>query len=127
MSCTASVLPVESRDDAAFGARADAALRAILVGLLFLGAVALLSFPGLRAGATTLGWPPLWLIGMPAAAWLTLFLRRLPRRRKLASSAVLRRRRPGLAQARRRPVPRRRGRISVRAALVAAGLLPLLR
>lgn len=105
----------------------DAGLRTLLVGALFLGAIALLSFPGLRTGATAIGWPPLWLIGMPAVAWLTLFLRRLPRRRKLASSAVLRRRRPGLAQARRRPAPRRRGRISVRAALVAAGLLPLLR
>ncbi|MCD9127419.1 hypothetical protein [Luteimonas fraxinea] len=106
---------------------ADAALRTLLVGALFLGAVSLLSFPGLRTGATAVGWPPLWLIGMPAVAWLTLFLRRLPRRRKLASSAVLRRRRPGLAQAQRRPVSRRRGRISVRAALIAAGLLPLLR
>lgn len=106
---------------------ADAVLRAVLIGALFLGAIALLSFPGLRTGATAIGWPPLWLIGMPAVAWLTLFLRRLPRRRKLASSAVLRRRRPGLVQARRRPAPRRRGGISVRAALVAAGLLPLLR
>jgi len=106
---------------------ANVALRALLTGALFLGAIALLSFPGLRSGATAVGWPPLWLIGMPAVAWLTLFLRRLPRRRKLASSAVLRRRRPGLAQARRQPAPRRRGRISVRAALAAAGLLPLLR
>ncbi|VXA91768.1 conserved hypothetical protein [Luteimonas sp. 9C] len=106
---------------------ADATLHTLLVGALCLAAVALLSFPGLRTGVTAIGWPPLWLIGMPAVAWLTLFLRRLPRRRKLASSAVLRRRRPGLAQARRRPLPRRRGRISVRAALVAAGLLPLLR
>ncbi|MCD9007724.1 hypothetical protein LDO31_16080 [Luteimonas sp. XNQY3] len=106
---------------------ADGALRALLIGALFLGAVALLSFPGLRTGATPVGWPPLWLIGMPAIAWLTLFLRRLPRRRKLASSAVLRRRRPGLEQARRRPAPRRRGRVSIRAAFVAAGWLPGLR
>lgn len=105
----------------------DAALHALLTGALCLGGVALLSFPGLRSGATAFGWAPLWLLGLPACAWLTLVLRRLPRRRKLASSAVLRRRRPGFVQARRRPAPRRRARISVRAALAAAGLLPMLR
>ena len=106
---------------------ADRLLHLALPGLVFLGAIALLSFPALRSGVTALGWAPLWLIGLPAIAWLTFFLRRLPRRRKLASSAVLRRRRPGLVQARRRPAPRRRARVSVRAALVAAGLLPMLR
>lgn len=111
----------------AVDSRPDRLLHAGLFGLLCLAAVTLSSFPGLRAGATAIGWAPLWLIGLPAVAWLTLVLRRLPRRRKLASSAVLRRRRPGLVQARRKPVPRRRPRISVRAALAAAGLLPLLR
>ena len=105
----------------------DCLLHAGLLGLLCLGAVALSSFPALRTGITPIGWAPLWLVGLPAVAWLTLVLRRLPRRRKLASSAVLGRRRPGLVQARRKPVPRRRARISVRAALAAAGLLPLLR
>lgn len=107
--------------------RSDATLPAAMLGLLFLGAVALLSFPGLRIGTSAVGWAPMWLLGMPALAWCTLFLRRLPRRRKLASSAVLRRRRLGLAQARRRPAPRHRQRVSIRAALVAAGLLPGLR
>lgn len=102
-------------------------LPAALLGLMFLGAIALLSFPALRSGVSAVGWAPLWLLGLPACAWLTCVLRRLPRRRKLASSAVLRRRRPGLVQARRRPAPRRRARVSVRAALVAAGLLPMLR
>ncbi|KLI99412.1 hypothetical protein [Luteimonas sp. FCS-9] len=100
-------------------------LGAALLGLLFLGAVALLSFPGLRTGVGLAGWPPLWLVGMPAAAWTTWCALCLPRRRKPASSAVLRRRRPGLAQAARRPAPRRRGHVSVRAALAAAGLLPM--
>lgn len=106
---------------------ADATLRALLISALCLGAVALLSFPGLRTGGTAVGWAPMWLLGMPALAWCTLVLRRLPRRRKLASSAILRRRRPGLAQARRRTAPRRQQRVSIRAALVAAGLLPALR
>lgn len=107
--------------------RSDATLPAAALGLLFLGAVALLSFPALRTGASAVGWAPMWLLGMPAVAWCVLVLRRLPRRRKLASSAVLRRRRPGLAQARRRPAPRRQQRVSIRAALIAAGLLPELR
>ncbi|MEN4901978.1 hypothetical protein [Luteimonas sp. TWI1416] len=102
-----------------------ALLGAGLLGLLFLGSVALLSFPGLRSGVAVVGWPPLWLVGMPAAAWLTWCVLRLPRRRKLASSAVLRRRRPGLAQAARRPAPRRRPATPLRAALAAAGWLPL--
>ena len=107
--------------------RSDATLPAAILGVLFLGAIALLSFPGLRTGTSAVGWAPMWLLGMPALAWCTLALRHLARRRKPASSAVLRRRRPGLAQARWRPAPRRGQRISIRAALVAAGLLPGLR
>ena len=106
----------------------DRLLHAGLLGLLCLGAVALSSFPALRTGITTIGWAPLWLVGLPAVAWLTLVLRRLPRRRKLASSAVLRRRRPGVSvQARRRPARPRRAGLAARAAMAAAGLLHGLR
>ncbi|MCD9029367.1 hypothetical protein LDO26_14305 [Luteimonas sp. BDR2-5] len=108
-------------------------LGAALLGLLFLGAVALLSFPAARSGAGALGPAPMWLLGLPAAAWATLCLLRLPRRRGPASSAVPRRRRPGpaAAQATRRPARRRRpgvaGRVLAGRVLAAAGLLTGLR
>ena len=107
---------------------ADAVLRALPVGALFLGAIALLSFPGLRTGTSAVGWPPMWLLGLPAVAWVTLQLLRLPRRRGRASSAMPRRRGPGVSvQARRRPARPRRAGLAARAAMAAAGLLHGLR
>ncbi|NYZ62932.1 hypothetical protein [Luteimonas deserti] len=102
-----------------------ALLGAALLGLLAIGAVVLLSFPGARAGSSVVGWPPLWLVGAPAVAWATLQLLALPRRRGPASSAGPRRRRPGArVQAMRRPAQRRRAGLAARAAMAAAGLLP---
>ena len=110
--------PLESR----------APLGALLLGLMAVGAVVLLSFPGARAGTSAFGWPPLWLLGLPATSWLTLQLLRLPRRRGPASSAGPRRRRPGVSvQARRRPARPRRSGLAARAAIAAAGLLHGLR
>ncbi|WP_028919960.1 hypothetical protein [Pseudoxanthomonas suwonensis] len=57
--------------------------------------------PQLRGSSEWIGWLPLWLVGMPAAAWWALHRFRLPRVvGRLASTA--RRRRAG-SQARRRP------------------------
>jgi len=110
--------PIESR----------AMLGAVLLGLMAVGAIVLLSFPGARAGTSAVGWPPMWLLGLPGAAWVTLQLLRLPRRRGRASSAMPRRRGPGVSvQARRRPARPRRTGLAVRAAMAAAGLLHGLR
>lgn len=77
-----------------------------MIGLAFLGAVAMLSLPGARA-AGALGWMPLWLLGMPLAALLALRLadlrERMPRRRAPVPSSAGARRRIRPAQARRRP------------------------
>lgn len=93
---------------------APALLAAVLGGALFLGALALVSLPPLRAGAFALGAAPLWLLGMPLASLAALAVRplaTLSRRRSQASSSSpgLRRRRPSTPQARRRaPTPRPR-------------------
>ncbi len=101
-----------------------ALLGAGLLGLMAVGLVVLASFPGARTGTSAVGWPPMWLVGLPATAWSVLQLLRLPRRRGPASSAGPRRRRPGLAaQATRRPSRRRRQGLAARAALAAAALL----
>lgn len=55
----------------------DWAARA-LVAALFLAAVAVLSLPQARHASPAFGWVPLWLLGLPATAWLAL---RLARRR----------------------------------------------
>ncbi|WP_255516449.1 hypothetical protein [Luteimonas suaedae] len=89
-------------------------LAAVLGGALFLGAIALLSLPPLRAGAFALGAAPLWLLGMPLASLAALaarYLVTLSHRRSPASSSSpgLRRWRPSAPQARRRvAVPRPR-------------------
>lgn len=102
---------------------ARALVGAALLGLLAVGAVVLLSFPAARSGSSALGWPPLWLLGLPASAWLTHQLLGLSHRREAVAAAGPRRRRPGLAlQATRRPTRRRRGGLAARAAMAAAGL-----
>lgn len=79
-----------------------------LVGVAFLGLVAIASLPAAR-GAGPVGWMPLWLLGMPLASLAALAAARLhlrlPRRRMPDSSPAMRRRRPGTTQARRRPAP----------------------
>ncbi|WP_297829861.1 hypothetical protein [Thermomonas sp.] len=52
-------------------------LEACLRQLVFLGALAVLLIPAARDSSALLGWLPLWLVGMPLAAWLSLL--RLPR------------------------------------------------
>lgn len=75
--------------------------------------------PALRGSSEWIGWGPLWLVGMPLAAWWALHHFRLPPAVP-AMAARLRRLRPR-AQARRR----RRGGLSAgRRAAALAALLP---
>ncbi len=50
----------------------DSALRQAVI----LGTLAVLLIPAARGSSDWLGWLPLWLVGMPLAAWWSL--RRLP-------------------------------------------------
>ena len=75
----------------------DAALRQAVI----LGTLAVLLIPAARGSSAWFGWLPLWLVGMPLAAWWSLRGFPLP----AATSLRLPRRRR--AQARRRAQPRR--------------------
>lgn len=44
----------------------------LLLAAMFLAAVAMLSLPQARVASAVFGWPPLWLAGLPASAWLAL-------------------------------------------------------
>ena len=70
---------------------------------LAIGAVLVLLLPGARGFSETLGWLPLWLLGMPAAALWALKGFPLPGRtlEETATAPAIRRRRSG-PQARRR-------------------------
>ncbi len=64
----------------------DSALRQAVI----LGTVAVLLVPAARGSSDWLGWLPLWLVGMPLAAWWSLrgfplpaVAVRLPRRRRV--------------------------------------------
>ena len=68
---------------------------------MILGTLAILSIPAARGGSEWFGWLPLWLVGMPLAAWWSLRGFPLP---QMAMARVPRRRR---AQALRRGRGRR--------------------
>ncbi|MET0290595.1 MAG: hypothetical protein ABW178_13280 [Pseudoxanthomonas sp.] len=70
--------------------------------LVVLGALAVLLIPAARAHTEWLGWMPLWLVGMPLAAWWALHRFPLPARLARRSAMRAPRRRTG-PQARRRP------------------------
>ena len=75
-----------------------------LVGVAFLGLVAIASLPAAR-GAGPVGWMPLWLLGMPLAALAALVLAQRRGRDPVAAapaSPAAARRRARPAQARRR-------------------------
>ena len=78
--------------------RPDAALDRLLRRAVLTGLALVLLVPLARASTDTLGWLPLWLVGMPAAAWWALHRFRVP--------TVLRRVRPAAAR-RRAPQARR--------------------
>lgn len=70
---------------------------------LAIGGVLVLLLPGARGFSETLGWLPLWLLGMPAAALWALKGFPLPGRapERIVAAPAVRRRRSG-PQARRR-------------------------
>ena len=76
-------------------------LDAILRHAVILGTLAILFIPAARGSTQWLGWLPLWLVGMPLAAWWSLRGFPLP---QMAMARVPRRRR---AQALRRGRGRR--------------------
>ncbi len=64
-------------------------LDAILRHAVILGTLAVLLIPAARGSSAWLGWLPLWLVGMPLAAWWSLrgfplprVAVRVPRRRR---------------------------------------------
>lgn len=65
-------------------------LDAVLRHAVILGTLAILFIPAARGSTQWLGWLPLWLVGMPLAAWWSLrgfplpqmAMARMPRRRR---------------------------------------------
>ena len=83
-------------------------LDSLLRQLVILGALAVLLIPAARGSSEWFGWLPLWLVGMPLAAWWSLrgfpvpaLAVRMPRRRRAQASRRTRRARHDLQQARR--------------------------
>lgn len=75
------------------------ALDRLLRHVVILGTLAVLLIPAARGSSGLIGWLPLWLMGMPLAAWWSLrrfplprMTLRLPRRRRVQAT---RRRRIG--------------------------------
>ncbi|WP_411833888.1 hypothetical protein [Pseudoxanthomonas mexicana] len=81
----------------------------ILCALLLTGIALVLLLPFARGPHPLLGWLPLWLVGMPAAAWWALHRFRLPAWPMLPARPAIRPRRVAAAPWRRRQaLPRRR-------------------
>lgn len=68
------------------------------------GVALVLVWPAARGHSEWVGWLPLWLVGMPLVAWLSLHRFRLPLPGLLTRTA--RRRRGPQARRRGRPLPR---------------------
>ncbi len=66
------------RPHAARQDRPDAHLDLVLRRLVLIGVAVVVLVPLARASSDWLGWLPLWLVGMPAAAWWALHHFRLP-------------------------------------------------
>ncbi|WP_369039190.1 hypothetical protein [Stenotrophomonas maltophilia] len=90
-------LPAERVDE-----RSDPRLRRVVPQLALAGLAVVLVWPAARGSSVWLGWLPLWLVGMPLAAWWALLRCPLP------SPAVLRWLRGRGAQAQRRRPARAR-------------------
>ncbi len=82
-------------------------LDALLRQAVTLGTLAVLLIPAARGSSEWFGWLPLWLVGMPLAAWWSLrgfpvpaMAVRMPRRRRAQASRRTRRARHDLQQAR---------------------------
>jgi len=84
-------------------------LDAVLRHAVILGTLAVLLIPAARGSSEWLGWLPLWLVGMPLAAWWSLrrfplpeVALRLPRRRRVQARRRSARRVPMAASLARR-------------------------
>ena len=83
------------------------ALDRLLRQVVIVGTIAVLLVPAARGSTQLLGWLPLWLVGMPLAAWWSLrrfplprVALRVPRRRRVQALRRTRVRRPaGLSRA----------------------------
>lgn len=83
--------------------RPDPGLERALRRIVLAGALLVLAIPAARGSSPWLGALPLWLLAMPLASWWALHRFRLPRLQpKREPAAATRRRRRGVAQARRR-------------------------
>jgi len=80
----------------------DAHLDRVLRRLVLAGLALVVLVPLARASTDWLGWLPLWLVGMPAAAWWALHRFRLPAAGAL-SQVIRRRRGPQARRVRARP------------------------
>lgn len=88
--------------------RPDAHLDRVLRRAVAVGLALVLLVPLARASTDWLGWLPLWLVGMPAAAWWALHRFRLPAGLASSRRAAHRRRAPQARRirARRAALPR---------------------
>ena len=82
-------------------------LELFLRQLVLFGAALVVLIPAARGSSEWFGWLPLWLVGMPLAAWWSLrgfpvpaLAVRMPRRRRAQASRRTRRARHDLQQAR---------------------------
>lgn len=98
-----SLLPIRHPDAADVDPHLDAALRYAIA----IGAVLVLLLPAARGMHATIGWLPLWLLAMPAAAWWALHRFALPLVADADIPSIAARVRRHAAQARRRPQRRR--------------------
>ena len=78
-----------------------ATLDRLLRQIVIIGTLAVLLIPAARSSSQLLGWLPLWLVGMPLAAWWSLrrfplpqVAIQLPRRRRVQALRRTRVRRP---------------------------------
>ena len=78
-------------------------LERLLQHVVILGTLAVLLIPAARGSSALIGWLPLWLMGMPVAAWWSLRRFPLPR---VALQMPRRRRAQALRRSRARPVAR---------------------
>lgn len=85
------------------GARPDPRLDEALKVLLAVGAVVVLLWPGARGSVASIGWLPMWLLGMPLVALWALHGFRVPWAGRTSGRVPASgRRRPAVPQARRR-------------------------
>jgi len=86
----------------------DPRLENLLRDILCAAVALVLLWPAARGYSQWLGWTPLWLVGMPAVAWWSLYRFRLPQAQNAVVSRNPPRRRAGIQALRRKRAPLRR-------------------